>query len=454
MSTHQVLIVEDNLADAELTSELLAAAQVARFNVLRAATAVSAVETLKSVRVDAVLLDLNLPDSRGLETLRQVKPKAADAPIIVLSGMVTPELLVQARHEGAEEVFDKDESNTPLLSLSVLYVIERTRSRVQQKQLEALLDATADAIVVVSASGEVQYVNQAALTLFGRKREEFDHVLPGFAVSDGRAAEVTIQTRDEDRICEMRVVPIEWRRQAARLASIRDITRQRKLEMQLMVSDRMASIGTMAAGVAHEINNPLASVIGNLQLACDTMEQWGANNKPPGLAVAPSDPPPLPANVTHHQRTEIETEQVLEELYDAREAAERVRQIVRDLRVFARSEDERREPVDVQRVIESALRMAWNELRHRATVVRRYTRVPPVLATEARLGQVVLNLLVNAAQSIPEGDSARNEVRVSTGLDDQGRIVIAIADTGSGMPPEVQRRLFTPFYSTKPPGSG
>jgi CheY-like chemotaxis protein len=142
-----------------------------------------------------------------------------------------------------------------------------------------------------------------------------------------------------------------------------------------------------------------------------------------------------------------------ESLADARGAAERIRGIVRDLKVFSRAEQEKRGPVDIERVMESTLRMASNEIRHRATLVRDYGKIPLVHASESRLGQVFLNLIVNAAQSIREGEADRNEIRISTRLAGN-RVVIEISDTGPGIPAEVMKRLFSPFVTTKPAGVG
>ncbi|HEX8113274.1 MAG TPA: ATP-binding protein, partial [Kofleriaceae bacterium] len=208
----------------------------------------------------------------------------------------------------------------------------------------------------------------------------------------------------------------------------RDVSDQKQTEMHLMVSDRMASVGTLAAGVAHEINNPLASVIANLDMALDDIA---------GLAETTRLPPDLS-----------------EELKDARSAADRVREIVRDLKIFSRGEEDRHGPVDVEDVLESTVRMARNELRHRARLVKNYGKVPPVDAHESRLGQVFLNLIVNAAHAIPPGNHEANEIRLSTAVDAAGRIVVSIRDTGTGIPPEVRPRLFTPFFSTKPVGVG
>jgi len=127
---------------------------------------------------------------------------------------------------------------------------------------------------------------------------------------------------------------------------------------------------------------------------------------------------------------------------------------VRDLKLFSRSDEDSRGEVSIERALESSIRMVWNEVRHRATLVREYTPVPPVYANESRLGQVFLNLIVNAAQAIPEGRASQNQIRVATSQTADGRVRVAISDTGSGMSPQVVAQLFTPFFTTKPIGVG
>ena len=141
-------------------------------------------------------------------------------------------------------------------------------------------------------------------------------------------------------------------------------------------------------------------------------------------------------------------------LGDARSAADRVRQIVRDLKIFSRHEDTHPEAIDVKKVLESSLRMAWNEIRHRARLVKDYGTVPLVEGSESRLGQVFLNLIVNAAQAIPEGNAEGNAIRIVTSTDQTGRILVAVTDTGKGIAAQDLRHLFRPFYTTKGPGVG
>jgi PAS domain S-box-containing protein len=207
----------------------------------------------------------------------------------------------------------------------------------------------------------------------------------------------------------------------------RHITQKKQQEAQLIVSDRMASVGTLAAGVAHEINNPLAAVIANLDLA-------------------------------HREALEMAertgNRDMADYLQDAQEAAERVRLIVRDLKVFSRAEEDRMGPTDLRAVLESTLRMAWNEIRHRARLVKDFAELPPVEANESRLGQVFLNLIINATHAIPEGQANQNQIRISAHQESDSMVVVEVTDTGVGMSEEVQRRLFTPFFTTKPVGVG
>jgi CheY-like chemotaxis protein len=139
---------------------------------------------------------------------------------------------------------------------------------------------------------------------------------------------------------------------------------------------------------------------------------------------------------------------------DAREALGRMRDIVRDVKLFSRPQDDKTDSVDVHRIIESSLRMAYNEIRHRARVVKDYQPVPPVNANESRMGQVLLNLIVNAAQAMSEGHADRNKLVVATRTGADGRAIIEVSDTGTGIAKEHIERIFDPFFTTKPHGVG
>ncbi len=217
-----------------------------------------------------------------------------------------------------------------------------------------------------------------------------------------------------------------------------DVTERKRMMARLQIADRMASIGTLAAGVAHEINNPLAYVTGNLEYATQQLD---------ALAKA---------HAAHGQAGNGVPEAVREclgALRDAESGALRMRDIVRDDMLFSRAQDDVRKPLRVGDVLRAALALADNEIRHRARVALDIADAPPVLASESRLSQVFLNLLVNAAQAISEGHADRNEIRLTVRRRG-ANVAVEVRDTGCGIPPENRRRIFDPFFTTKPVGIG
>ncbi len=204
-----------------------------------------------------------------------------------------------------------------------------------------------------------------------------------------------------------------------------DITERKRLQDRLSASERMASVGTLAAGVGHEINNPLTYIMLNLELLDRELQH---------------DQPRL-----ERMRTMVD---------QTRYGTERVRSVVRDLQALTRAHEDRVTPIDPATILTRCLEIAHHQIKHRAQVIRDLHPVPAVLGNEGRMVQLFLNLIINAAQAIPEGDVARNTIRVSTTTDAAGRAIIEIADTGSGIAPEHVSRIFDPFFTTKAVGEG
>jgi signal transduction histidine kinase/CheY-like chemotaxis protein len=206
-----------------------------------------------------------------------------------------------------------------------------------------------------------------------------------------------------------------------------DITERKQLQERLFLAERMASIGTLAAGVGHEINNPLTYIVLNLTLIDRELRT-------------------LDLPLTTRERLAHMLEQ-------ARYGTDRVSGIVRDLQALTRVPEERVAQVELRAVLERCLEIADHQIRHRARVIRELDEVPAVRGSEGRIVQLFLNLLVNAAQAIPVGSADTHSIRVKTAMVG-GRVVVAISDSGVGIEPTVLGRIFDPFYTTKPVGEG
>ncbi|MBI4508171.1 MAG: PAS domain S-box protein [Deltaproteobacteria bacterium] len=316
----------------------------------------------------------------------------------------------------------------------------------------ALIECSPDAIMV-HRDGRLVYANPASSLLLG-----FPH--PGVMVGSTLAELVHLESRGQlmDRLrtlessraptpimevrllrkdrmvvaVEMVALMVDFDGGPAIVTACRDITERKQVHARLLSADRMASLGTLSSGIAHEINNPLSSVIANLGFLSEELSELFQNGSASRARVS----------------------EVREMLSEAVMGADRVRKIVKDLKIFARGDEDRRQAVDVRKVLDSTLNVAANELRHRARLIKDFGDVLPVNASESRLGQVFLNLVMNAVHAVPEGAAERNEIRVTTRTDGTGRVVVEMADTGSGIRPDIRSRIFDPFFTTKPVGIG
>jgi PAS domain S-box-containing protein len=311
--------------------------------------------------------------------------------------------------------------------------LERSESR-----MRTLIEQLPDAIFVLR-EGSFVFANAAFAAYLGYENASdvigaklLDVIHPedgrdGHAIAAGspRPRKVRMLRRDQEAVhAEVAGLALVWDGEPATVAIARDLSERNRLEAQLLLADRMASVGTLAAGVAHEINNPLGYVLGNLTTLAN------------GLS------------------SESITPDLKQSLNDAIHGAKRVRDIVHDLQTFSRGDSGRRNgPVDLLRVMDVSIRMAHSAVRHRARLERDYRSVPAVEGNESRLGQVFLNLIVNAAQAMPERPVDENEINVSVTADGE-HVVVEVRDNGSGMTDEVRRRIFDPFYTTKPIGEG
>ncbi|MDC0708245.1 PhnD/SsuA/transferrin family substrate-binding protein [Stigmatella sp. ncwal1] len=218
---------------------------------------------------------------------------------------------------------------------------------------------------------------------------------------------------------------------------VKDVTSRKQIEARLLHADRMAALGSLASRVGHEMNNPLAFLMANLSFAREEISRLRESLR--------SDPVP----------TRLEDlNEVMDALGESLDGAERLKTIIQDLRTLAREPPTHRARVDLHPVLEDALKLVRNELRHRGRLEKDFQPVPTVEADEARLGQVFLNLMINAVQAMSEQDAQRNVLRVSTRTGPAGEAIVEVQDTGAGMTPEVLSRLFEPFFTTRSNSAG
>jgi PAS domain S-box-containing protein len=325
-------------------------------------------------------------------------------------------------------------------------LVERALAE-SEARFRRVIDAAPDAIILSTVDGFI-YANPALVRMLGYSRmEELTslpaqrHVHPADQAVALRLAEDLLlrgqrHTSGRFRVLrkdhgivelDMRAIAVEWEGETALLGIARDMSERRRVQAQLIHADRLGAMGTLAAGVAHEINNPLAYLMLNIQYLMRELPRFDG------------DPTKLSA--------------LLERLGEAEHGARRVSSIVGDLRTFGRPEQTAGGPVSVVQAVSAAVKMTAPHFKHRARVREQYDISPVVDASAVRLEQVFVNLLVNAAQAIPEGDPDGNEATVRVRLDGE-RVVVEVSDTGVGIPAEILDRVFDPFFTTKPRGVG
>lgn len=319
---------------------------------------------------------------------------------------------------------------------------EAQRSTAEDKEI---LDRLPD-LVMIHRDGVLLWLNRENLRTLGYERNE---ELAGKAMLDlvepasrelirarmqqpvdentPELSEIRLLARD-GRIVIVEIAPaqlVSFEGRPARLIVGRDVTERARLQQQLLIAERMASIGLLAAGVAHEVNNPLAYVLNNIEIAIR------------GL---------LPLGEAAGQSRAV--------LGVALEGVDRIRAIVRDLLALSRVDDAVVGPIDALAVVESILALAGKSIADRAVLAFEHSPAPPVRGSVARLGQVLLNLITNALEAMRGNPREANVLRVVVRPASGGGAIIEVGDNGVGISPEHASRIFEPFFTTKAPGSG
>lgn len=225
----------------------------------------------------------------------------------------------------------------------------------------------------------------------------------------------------------------------------------KRVQAQLLQQDKMASVGQLAAGVAHEINNPMGFITSNLGSLGKYVEKLTAYLDADERVLAGCDP--AIRQVAAQERLKYKIDHILRDMpeliTESSDGAQRVRQIIQNLKNFSRIESAEFTHADINEGLDSTLLIAWNELKYKAAVTREYGQLPKILCNMGQLNQVFLNILINAAQAI----ESQGEIRIATRAENES-VIIAISDSGSGIAPENIKRIFDPFFTTKEVGKG
>lgn len=362
-----------------------------------------------------------------------------------------PQLGLWALHRDGTEipveirlsVVETDEGT--LISTAIRDITDRRRAEEMLASLAAIVACAEDAIYSVSPDWRVRTWNPGAVKMFGYAAEEIiGQRIDAALVTDIREFESivdrtsrglpvsryeTTRRRKDGSLVEISLSVTPITRDGVHVGSAviaRDITESKETKRRLDQSERLASLGTLAAGIGHEINNPLAVIMAGLEYVRGHVESIAASPQSEA-AVA---------------------------LADAEEAARRVCRIVQDLRNFVRPSSGETKVLHVPDVLGVAIRMTGHIIRHHGTIVKNFGAIPAIAGDESRLMQVFTNLLINASHAIADVQGGVAEIALTTGTDPEGRAVVEVRDNGVGIEPSALPKIFDPFFTTKRDGLG
>lgn len=401
--------------------------------------------------VDRVVIDATDPSIDAQALSRTLRAQSPDGRILVIVGDDRePEVEIEGLIDAGATDWLLWPRDALLLKprLKTFLLGGRTALADGPERLRLLFAHAVDAISITDlTTGRFVDVNDAWSRQYGYPRDEaVGRMGPRDVSAEVQATAAAVSRLAQNghmcrqvkwhRAKDGRVFPVEIHAGSYRtggrhimVATLRDLSVRLQLEGQLRQSDRLVSVGTVAASVAHEINNPLAFVSNNLDFLHDAMER-------------------------HLSGEPLDLIAVRSALSEARAGTRRVREIVRDLKAFFRGDAAEPSAVDVCGVMDVALRFFANDLRQHASVSRTYLKAPQAWANGSRLGQVFVNLLSNAINALPERATEENRLDICIHTGPSGEVVVEVRDNGRGIPPELLGRIFDPFFTTRPQGEG
>lgn len=433
--TLRVLVVDDDQDDFALLRDILSEIQSTRFEVEWASSYEAGRQAILQGRHDICFLDYRLGGQTGLDLLRAAIGAGCRTPLILLTGYGEHEVDLEAMRMGAADYLVKDQASPALIERSIRYSIHRSRARAELQEREEgfrrLLDSTFEGIVLHDSGGTILEANAAAAAIFGYEpREMVGTPLSRHCGEElGIGVEATGCRKDGSRVqLELSTKSYQHRGKPSLLTAIRDISARKQMEAQILMQDRLASIGLLASSLAHEIGTPLGVIRGRAEyLSLQSGEQPGVR-KNADIIIAQID---------------------------------RVSQLIHSLLNLARGErSSGASETLLNQTVSEVLELMAHELRRHSIEVRNEIRddLPVRASAEAApFHQVLLNLLVNSVHAIDtavrEGRPSGHFIRVSA-RDLGSEWSLSIEDTGCGISRPNMSNLFKPFFTTKDIGVG
>ncbi len=505
-----ILLIDDDDVDRMATRRALKATDI-QATLQEAMSAKEGFEAAKSRNYDCILLDYQLPDGDGLTLLRKLRAEQINTPVIMMTGQGDEELAVEILHAGAHDYLPKNRLNPESLtqalhSVKQIFKAESQRKAVQEKltetssRLQYLIDNSPAIIYSAVPTGDfkITFVSENLRIVLGYEPYEMrddmnfwiEHIhpddsaalmqrLPALLSQGGQLTHDYRFRHQKGHYLWMHGTLRLVRNRAGQplelLGSLLDISKRKEMEdalkqekeeqknlirelqearEQLLQNEKMAAIGQLAAGVAHEINNPIGYInsnLGTLKHYTDDLLELTALYQAIEGSLGEADQPLLES--INRTKERIDIDYIKADLPDlvreSQEGAERVRRIVQDLKEFSYVNEAEWQLADLHQGLNSTLNIVCNEIKYKAEVHKEYGDLPQVECIASQINQVFMNLLVNAAQAIEK----QGIITLRTDHN-ESEVWIEVSDTGEGIAEDKLKHIFEPFYTTKPVGVG
>ncbi len=510
----KILIVEDDLIDRKQLERLLSKSDLSTSEVKHTEYLENALELMDQDDFDIALLDLNLPDSNGIDTLIKVSEKHPRTATVIITGLGGVGLGLKAVAKGAQDYLVKGEFDIQMLSKSIYYAIERKKAELAMRESEAqyrlLFKSANEAIFIVKGEQFID-CNPSTLRIFGCTKEQIEGQ-PLFQFSpelqpDGRDSiekaqekiNLALEKKPQffDWRCkrydgmpfdaEVSLNPLALSGGVLLQAMVRDITERKRaaealrlayeklekanrelkeMQSQMVQSEKLASIGQLAAGVAHEMNTPVGFVASNFQTLQSYMNKFRdlLTMYDELASEVESSKKEILLNkisVIDKSRNAMKIDFILKDIQglfdDSREGIERVTNIIQNLRDFSRIDQaEFFDAYNINEGVEATLVVAKNEIKYDADVKTELSKVPAIYCNSGQINQVFLNIIMNAAQAIKSqqrGENEKGTIAIKT-YSTADKVICEIEDDGPGIDSDKLTKVFDPFFTTKPVGKG